>query len=156
ENLAWSGGQAAAAAAAGAIAQAASDMVPAAVIAGLCLVTLAALAPGSALAPGAQQAEMTGDPELRRQADPGRRRERPGRAGSSTRPPRQRCRGPATLAKPPISGRIVTGVFPRCLTPCPRARSHGHVPIPSGGHPVQAGDLRSLRGSRQAAAAVEQ
>jgi predicted MFS family arabinose efflux permease len=42
-NLAWSGGQAAAAVATGAIAQAISDLVPAALLGGLCLVTLAVL-----------------------------------------------------------------------------------------------------------------
>jgi hypothetical protein len=61
ENLAWTGEQAAAAAAAGAAAQATSVMVPTAVIAGLCLVALAALSPGSPLASGAQQAEVAGD-----------------------------------------------------------------------------------------------
>src|SRR5262249_2622710 len=74
ENLAWSGGQAAAAGAAGVMAEATSDLVPAAVIAGLCLVTLAALSPGSPLVPGAQETETAGDPELRGLANPGRSR----------------------------------------------------------------------------------
>jgi MFS family permease len=42
-NLAWAGGQAAAAAASGALAQATSDVVPYALLAGACLVTLVAL-----------------------------------------------------------------------------------------------------------------
>lgn len=45
-NLAWAGGQAVAAAASGAIAQATSDVVPYAMLAGACLATLAALRPG--------------------------------------------------------------------------------------------------------------
>jgi predicted MFS family arabinose efflux permease len=51
-NLAWSGGQAGAAMAAGALAKAASDLLPAVLLAGLCLAALAVLRPGSRTRPG--------------------------------------------------------------------------------------------------------
>jgi hypothetical protein len=71
-DFAWAGGQAAAAVAAGAIAQATSNLVPAVLLGGLFLVMLAALLPGSRLAaalPVAADAEKPG----------------PGRAAVSTR-----------------------------------------------------------------------
>jgi MFS family permease len=46
-NLAWAAGQALAAAASGAVAQATSDLVPYALLAGACLATLVALRPGA-------------------------------------------------------------------------------------------------------------
>ena len=47
ENCAWSGGEFAAAAASGAVAQATSDVVPGLLFAGLCLVTVTVLLPGA-------------------------------------------------------------------------------------------------------------
>jgi|GEM_PF-346935 len=111
-SLAWSGGQAAAALTAGAAAQVTSDLVPGAVLAGLCLAAAAALAPGSPLRPGpaAPITELGGEMPAAR---PGRLQPATSAArscpGTADRP------GPATTADITIRGspaqpRPVTGI----------------------------------------------
>lgn len=62
-NLAWAGGQAVASAASGALAQATSDFVPYALLAGACLATLAALSLGRARALAGNSGRPAGSPE---------------------------------------------------------------------------------------------
>jgi len=62
-NLAWASGQAIAAAASGAVAQATSDLVPYALLAGACLASLVLLSPGrtGSLRPGRSRAPTCRD-----------------------------------------------------------------------------------------------